>query len=148
MLQDAAVNEDATHRLTAGGMHPKKGARAATPVREHHHVTHRSAGGGLEDGSGGGRHACRAADVFSQNGNLTGDWVPHADPKWRGEYVQHTQCPTFAEDFNCAIGMGEEWHRNKELLEVELNKIFRPHKCASLAPLPRPDLAAAFPDTA
>jgi len=133
VLQDDAVNEDATHRLTAGGMHPKKGARAAVPLREHHLVTHRSAGAvnaAAEDHSRGGRHVCRAADLFSQNGNLTGDWVPHSDPKWRGEYVQYTQCPTFAEDFDCAIGMGEEWHRNKELREVEFNKVFRPHKCA------------------
>lgn len=126
-----AAEEDATHRLTADAMHVKKPAR---PQRERHHEKHHipqrtsHAGESSQESSAGERRACRAQDLFSQSGSLPGEWVPHPDPDWQGLYVPHKQCPEFAMDFDCTVGMGEVYHRNRDLAKTEFNKVFRPHK--------------------
>ncbi|EIE19824.1 hypothetical protein COCSUDRAFT_44250 [Coccomyxa subellipsoidea C-169] len=127
----AAATDDATHQLTAGAMHPKKVLRPAIAAahhtahpHEHHHITHRGGGYGMT----GDRPACRARDMFSQSGSLPGEWVPHADTAWAGDY-EHGECPHFAKDFDCTTGAGELYHRNKELAKTEFNKVFQPYKC-------------------
>lgn len=130
----AAATDDATHQLTAGAMHAKKVLRPAIAAHhtahphEHHHITHRGGGYGMA----GDRPACRARDMFSQSGSLPGEWVPHADAAWAGDY-EHGECPHFAKDFDCTTGSGETYHRNKELAKTEFNKVFQPHKCALAA---------------
>lgn len=126
-----ASDEDTTHRLTANAMHAKRAVRPvglhhAPHQHEHHHI-YRTGGGHAADGD---RPMCRASDIFSQNGSLPGDWVPHADPDWTGHYVPHKECPDFAGDFDCTVGAGEVYHRNKDLVKTEFNKVFKPHKCA------------------
>lgn len=131
--EDDAAKEDATHRLTAGTMHAKKPAR---PQRERHHEKHHipqrtsHTGESSQESLAKERRTCRTQDLFSQSGSLPGDWVPHPDPGWQGLYVAHEQCPEFAMDFDCTVGTGEVYHRNRELAKTEFNKVFRPHKYA------------------
>ncbi|CAL8469520.1 g9061 [Coccomyxa elongata] len=130
--EDDAAEDDATHRLTAGAMHANKPAR---PQRERRHEKHHipqstsHAGQSSQESFPEERRTCRAQDLFSQSGSLPGDWVPHPDPEWQGLYVAYKQCPEFAMDFDCTVGMGEVYHRNRELAKTEFNKVFRPHKC-------------------
>lgn len=69
--------------------------------------------------------SCAAA---AQIPSVTGSWVDHPNPEHLGLYDPRTDCPEWAEDFNC-LRPYPPAQPNPELAAKEFRKVFLADQC-------------------
>lgn len=60
--------------------------------------------------------------------NVTGAWVDHPSAEHMGAYDPRTDCPEWAEDFNC-LRPYPPAQPNPELAAREFRQVFQAHQC-------------------
>ncbi|CAL5228102.1 g11175 [Coccomyxa viridis] len=114
---DAGAGLDQAEVLTAG--------EGEGEFEGEHRAGHRAGAHHSKPGGGPAKPLCKN---FGQLPKLTGEWVDHPDPQYRGIYSQKEQCPAWGQDFNCIDANSPE-EKKPKLIAKEYRKIFRPHEC-------------------